>query len=61
VDFSYPTDTEQFRRSFRSWLRANLTEDVLKAGRHLGADADAFERLRSWNLAFIIVVALVVR
>jgi len=49
VDFSYPADTEQFRKELRAWLAANLTDEVRAAGRHRGRDPEAFERLREWD------------
>ena len=49
MDFSYPMEAEQFREELRSWLTTNLTDDVVLAGLHPGADATAFERLRRWN------------
>lgn len=49
MDFSYPAEAEQFRKELRSWLAANLTDDVLDTTRHPGADPAAFELLRRWN------------
>ena len=49
MDFSYPPEAEQFRKELRSWLAANLTDEVANASRHPGSDSDAFERLRAWN------------
>lgn len=49
VDFAYPAEVEQFRKELRAWLAANLTEDVLAAGRRPGADDARFETLRTWN------------
>jgi alkylation response protein AidB-like acyl-CoA dehydrogenase len=49
VDFAYPPEAEQFRKELRSWLAANLTDDIIATTRHPGADDDAFERLRAWN------------
>jgi hypothetical protein len=49
VDFSYPPEAQQFRKELRSWLAANLTDEVLTAGHHPGADSAAFDLLRTWN------------
>jgi alkylation response protein AidB-like acyl-CoA dehydrogenase len=49
VDFRLPTAAEAFRDELRSWLAANLTDDVRDAGRRRGADPDALDRLRSWD------------
>jgi alkylation response protein AidB-like acyl-CoA dehydrogenase len=49
VDFSYPQEVEQFRKELRAWLAANLTDDVVAAGRRRGRDPDAFETLRVWD------------
>jgi alkylation response protein AidB-like acyl-CoA dehydrogenase len=49
VDFTYPPEAEQFRKELRSWLAANLTDDVVSAGRHPGSDAEAFAVLKAWN------------
>jgi hypothetical protein len=49
VDFSYPPEVEQFRKELRAWLTANLTEEVVAAGRRRGRDPDTFETLRAWD------------
>ncbi|HZU47781.1 MAG TPA: acyl-CoA dehydrogenase family protein [Mycobacterium sp.] len=49
MDFSYPPEVEQFRQGLRAWLSANLTDDVVAAGRRSGRDDAAFETLRAWN------------
>jgi len=49
VDFTYPPEAEQFRKELRAWLGANLTDEVVNASRHPGADSDAFDVLRAWN------------
>jgi alkylation response protein AidB-like acyl-CoA dehydrogenase len=49
VDFSYPAEVEQFRKELRTWLSANLTDDVVAAGERRGRDPDAFETLRRWD------------
>jgi alkylation response protein AidB-like acyl-CoA dehydrogenase len=51
VDFSYPPEVEQFRKELRAWLAANLTEEVVAAGRRRGRDPDTFEMLRAWDAA----------
>jgi alkylation response protein AidB-like acyl-CoA dehydrogenase len=40
---------EQFRKELRAWLAANLTDDVVVAGRRRGRDDASFETLRAWN------------
>jgi alkylation response protein AidB-like acyl-CoA dehydrogenase len=49
VDFSYPAEVEQFRKELRAWLAANLTEEVVAAGRRRGRDPETFETLRAWD------------
>jgi alkylation response protein AidB-like acyl-CoA dehydrogenase len=49
VDFSYPAEVEQFRKELRTWLSANLTDDVKAADRNRGRDPDAFDTLRAWD------------
>ena len=49
MDFSYPPAAEQFRKELRAWLAANLTEEVVAAGRRRGRDPDTFETLRAWD------------
>lgn len=49
MDFSYPADVEQFRKELRTWLAANLTDEVVAANRRRGHDAGAFEVLRRWD------------
>ncbi|MGB2923411.1 MAG: acyl-CoA dehydrogenase family protein [Mycobacterium sp.] len=49
MDFSYPPEVEQFRKELRAWLAANLTEQVVAAGRRRGRDPDTFETLRAWD------------
>jgi alkylation response protein AidB-like acyl-CoA dehydrogenase len=49
VDFSYPPEVEQFRKELRAWLAANLTDEVVAAGRRRGRDPDTFETLRGWD------------
>jgi alkylation response protein AidB-like acyl-CoA dehydrogenase len=49
VDFSYPTEVEQFRKELRTWLAANLTDEVVAAGRRRGRDPLTFETLRAWD------------
>jgi alkylation response protein AidB-like acyl-CoA dehydrogenase len=51
VDFSYPTEVEQFRKELRAWLCANLTDEVQAADRNRGRDAGAFDTLRRWDAA----------
>jgi len=49
VDFSYPPEVEQFRKELRAWLAANLTDEVVAAGRRRGGDPDTFDTLRAWD------------
>ncbi len=49
MDFSYPPEVEQFRKELRAWLAANLTDEVMAAGRRRGRDPDTFETLRGWD------------
>lgn len=49
MDFSYPPEVEPVRKELRSWLAANLTQDVVAAGRQRGKDDATFEKLRAWN------------
>ncbi|GFG75177.1 acyl-CoA dehydrogenase family protein [Mycobacterium botniense] len=49
MDFAYPAEVEQFREELRTWLAANLTDEVVAARRRAGADDAAFETLRAWD------------
>jgi alkylation response protein AidB-like acyl-CoA dehydrogenase len=49
VDFSYPTEVEQFRKELRAWLAANLTDEVVTANRRRARDEGAFDVLRAWD------------
>jgi alkylation response protein AidB-like acyl-CoA dehydrogenase len=49
VDFTYPPEAQQFRKELRSWLAANLTDEVVNAGRRHGSDPGAFDVLRAWS------------
>ena len=49
MDFSYPPEVEQFRKELRAWLAANLTDEVVAAGRRRGRDPETFETLRAWD------------
>jgi alkylation response protein AidB-like acyl-CoA dehydrogenase len=50
VDFTYPADAEAFRKEFRAWLEAHLTDDLRElAERPVADNADRIERLRAWN------------
>jgi alkylation response protein AidB-like acyl-CoA dehydrogenase len=40
---------EPVRKELRAWLAANLTQDVVAAGRQRGKDHATFEKLRAWN------------
>ncbi len=49
MDFSYPTEVEQFRSELREWLSSNLTNELVAARRSPGRDDETFELLRAWN------------
>ncbi len=49
MDFSYPADVERFRHELRTWLSANLTDELIAARRPSGRDDAVFEKLRVWN------------
>src|SRR6185312_7783945 len=49
VDFSYPPEVESFREALRAWLDANLTDDVVAAGRGRGRGDASFDTLRAWD------------
>jgi alkylation response protein AidB-like acyl-CoA dehydrogenase len=49
VDFALPPAVDAFRRELRSWLDANLTPEVVAAGRRRGTDPGELERLRAWD------------
>ena len=51
MDFSYPAQVEEFRRELRTWLAANMTDDLVAAGRRRGRDPASFEALRAWDRA----------
>jgi alkylation response protein AidB-like acyl-CoA dehydrogenase len=51
VDFSYPPEVEQFRKELRAWLAANLTDEVVAAGRRRARDEETFDTLRAWDAA----------
>jgi alkylation response protein AidB-like acyl-CoA dehydrogenase len=40
---------EQFRKELRTWLSANLTDEVKAADRNRGRDPGAFDTLRAWD------------
>ncbi len=50
MDFSYPAEVEQFRKELRTWLSANLTDEVKAAGPAArAATPSAFDTLRAWD------------
>ena len=51
MDFSYPPEVEQFRKELRAWLAANLTDEVVAAGRSRARDLETFDTLRAWDAA----------
>ncbi|MCV7443547.1 acyl-CoA dehydrogenase family protein [Mycobacterium paraense] len=49
MDFSYPSEVEEFRAELRDWLSANLTAELVAARRPPGRDDAAIELLRAWS------------
>jgi alkylation response protein AidB-like acyl-CoA dehydrogenase len=49
TDAATPTSLSEFRRELEEWLHANLTPEVVDAGREGMEDADTLELLRTWN------------
>jgi alkylation response protein AidB-like acyl-CoA dehydrogenase len=49
IEDAAPTSAEEFRLALEEWLHANLTPDVVAAGRKLFEDESAFDSLRDWN------------
>ena len=51
MDFTYPPEAQTFRKEFRSWLDANLPDDLVGTGLagSLEIDDDRLARLRAWN------------
>jgi alkylation response protein AidB-like acyl-CoA dehydrogenase len=50
MDFDYPPAAEAFRAEFRSWLEANVTDDVRGMGGSLAFDdPDVLARHQAWN------------
>lgn len=49
VDFSMPPETEAFRHELRSWLSANITDEVIACGGRGTADQRSFDVVRSWS------------
>jgi alkylation response protein AidB-like acyl-CoA dehydrogenase len=50
MDFRYPPEAEAFRAEFRSWLEANLPDDIVGRGLStIEVDRDLMDRLRAWN------------
>ncbi len=49
VDFTYPPETERFRKELRAWLADSLTDEVLASAGRQGRDDAAFDVLRRWN------------
>jgi alkylation response protein AidB-like acyl-CoA dehydrogenase len=48
MDFAYPAEAEAFRAEFRTWLDANLPDDLRGASVSMHA-GDRLERFRGWN------------
>jgi len=48
-DRALDADATAFRRELAQWLEANLTSEVVEAGRGVSDDADGLEVLRDWN------------
>ncbi|ARG74352.1 acyl-CoA dehydrogenase [Mycobacterium kansasii] len=51
MDFSYPVEVEQSRDELRSWLAANLPDELIPARRSPGRSDTIFDMLRAWNAA----------
>ena len=49
MDFTYPPETEQFRKELRAWLADNLTDEVLASAGRQGRNDAAFDVQRRWN------------
>jgi alkylation response protein AidB-like acyl-CoA dehydrogenase len=49
VEFDMPPEVEGFRRELRGWLRDNLTDDTVAAGRQGTSDEAAWATVRAWN------------
>jgi alkylation response protein AidB-like acyl-CoA dehydrogenase len=49
MNLRYPPEAETFRAELRSWLEANLPDDLPGHTEHLERGSDELERLRSWN------------
>lgn len=49
MDFSLPSEVEEFREELRGFLAANLHQHIIDAGRRHGADRTAFDEIRAWN------------
>ncbi len=51
IDAATPTSVTEFRRALAEWLDANLTPEVVEAGREGFEDERTLELLRGWNRA----------
>jgi alkylation response protein AidB-like acyl-CoA dehydrogenase len=49
IDDAGTSSVHDFRRELEEWLEANLTAEVVAAGRQMLEDEHSFELLRSWN------------
>lgn len=49
MDFSYPAEVERFRDELRTWLSANLTDELRAARRPSARDDATFGKLRAWD------------
>ncbi|QLL06397.1 acyl-CoA dehydrogenase family protein [Mycobacterium vicinigordonae] len=49
MDFSYPAEVERFRDELRTWLSANLTDELRAARRPSARDDATFDKLRKWD------------
>ena len=49
MDFTYPPDAEGFRAEIRSWLAANLTDELRDVASGVATDPEQLARLQAWN------------
>ncbi len=49
IDVATQASVPEFRRALEEWLHANLTPEIVEAGREGFEDEDTLELLRGWN------------